>query len=244
MSTLNAVDDADAGYLTDTSTTPHEHTMKSSSPICVPKRDLTEDEIEVKRVTANSQERCRMQKLNYALDCLRRCLPPQLQVCQRRLSKIRTLKLATNYISTLVEILDEHCASEYCSAQRRTLGMDPRFVVKNNIHPDDHDVVFLPEKHEYFKSLESPNSGSLPCQYGISLMSGGTEDGSSFDVTSSSPTFSASPYNREMRKKRNVFPDHNLPKDEFSQVFSHTLFPWYHRGVFITNGPSAVIQQL
>ncbi|KAL3852265.1 hypothetical protein ACJMK2_015931 [Sinanodonta woodiana] len=68
-----------------------------------------DDELdEKKRLLANCQERKRMQRLNKALEKLRSVLPPQFQLYHRRMSKIRTLRVATNYIATLTEMLAKH----------------------------------------------------------------------------------------------------------------------------------------
>ena len=66
---------------------------------------VSEEEAERKRVLANSQERERMDRLNRALANLRKALPPHFSVCNRRLSKIRTLRLAIRYIRDLSNML-------------------------------------------------------------------------------------------------------------------------------------------
>ena len=68
-------------------------------------RPLTEEELDRKRVTANVQERRRMQRLNTALEKLKKAIPQHLHVQYRRLSKIKTLKLAIDYIGFLEEVL-------------------------------------------------------------------------------------------------------------------------------------------
>lgn len=69
------------------------------------KVSLSEEEAERKRVLANSQERERMDRLNYALASLRKALPPHFALGNRRLSKIRTLRLAIRYIRDLGNML-------------------------------------------------------------------------------------------------------------------------------------------
>ncbi len=54
-----------------------------------------------KRIAANVQERRRMRKLNEALEQLRSVIPRDTNNQYRRLSKIKTLKLAINYIRYL-----------------------------------------------------------------------------------------------------------------------------------------------
>lgn len=69
-------------------------------------RNLSEVDIEERRHTANIQERTRMKKLSKALDELRRCIPTEYHLSNRKMSKIRTLRLATNYIASLSEIIN------------------------------------------------------------------------------------------------------------------------------------------
>ncbi|XP_070193889.1 neurogenic differentiation factor 4-like [Littorina saxatilis] len=68
---------------------------------------LTDEDAEKKRVLANSQERGRMNRLNRALFNLRGALPSEFSVSNRRLSKIRTLRLAARYIRALGDMLAE-----------------------------------------------------------------------------------------------------------------------------------------
>ncbi|XP_037520183.1 class E basic helix-loop-helix protein 23-like [Rhipicephalus sanguineus] len=69
------------------------------------KRSLSQAELERRRSLANHQERRRMHRLNSALDRLRSTIPPRLQNGGRRLSKIKTLKMAINYILELKTVL-------------------------------------------------------------------------------------------------------------------------------------------
>ncbi|KAH7936679.1 hypothetical protein HPB49_002347 [Dermacentor silvarum] len=69
------------------------------------KRSLSQAELERRRSLANHQERRRMHRLNSALDRLRSTIPPRLQNGSRRLSKIKTLKMAINYIVELQTVL-------------------------------------------------------------------------------------------------------------------------------------------
>lgn len=79
------------------------------------KRSLSQAELERRRSLANHQERRRMHRLNSALDRLRSAIPPRLQsgcnsggsnsASSRRLSKIKTLKMAINYIGELQTVL-------------------------------------------------------------------------------------------------------------------------------------------
>ncbi|KAH6929366.1 hypothetical protein HPB50_026848 [Hyalomma asiaticum] len=69
------------------------------------KRSLSQAELERRRCLANHQERRRMHRLNSALDRLRSTIPARLQNGSRRLSKIKTLKMAINYILELKTVL-------------------------------------------------------------------------------------------------------------------------------------------
>lgn len=70
------------------------------------KRSLSQAELERRRSLANHQERRRMHRLNSALDRLRCAIPSKLQNGNnRRLSKIKTLKMAINYIGELQTVL-------------------------------------------------------------------------------------------------------------------------------------------
>nr|XP_002738800.1 PREDICTED: protein dimmed-like [Saccoglossus kowalevskii] len=71
----------------------------------IPRRkDLNSPDSLIRRLKANSQERMRMHRLNTALDELRKVIPRQL--CDRRLSKIKTLRLAISYISALADMVN------------------------------------------------------------------------------------------------------------------------------------------
>ncbi|XP_077487624.1 uncharacterized protein LOC144098684 [Amblyomma americanum] len=78
---------------------------RSSSGSSARKRALSQAELERRRSLANHQERRRMHRLNSALDRLRSAIPPRLQNGSRRLSKIKTLKMAINYIVELQTVL-------------------------------------------------------------------------------------------------------------------------------------------
>ncbi|KAM7308683.1 pancreas transcription factor 1 subunit alpha isoform X1 [Ixodes scapularis] len=80
------------------------------------KRSLSQAELERRRSLANHQERRRMHRLNSALDRLRSAIPLRLQSggggasnssspSSRRLSKIKTLKMAISYIGELQTVL-------------------------------------------------------------------------------------------------------------------------------------------
>jgi hypothetical protein len=57
-----------------------------------------------RRVTANKKERRRTQSINSAFANLRDCIPNV--PADTKLSKIKTLRLATSYIAYLMELLD------------------------------------------------------------------------------------------------------------------------------------------
>ncbi|XP_056001742.1 uncharacterized protein LOC130048724 [Ostrea edulis] len=69
------------------------------------KLKLSEDEIEERRRAANCMERRRMKKMSDALANLRKCIPVQHHLLHRRMSKIRTLRLAIAYIKALRDML-------------------------------------------------------------------------------------------------------------------------------------------
>jgi len=68
--------------------------------------NLSEIDIDEKRKVANIQERKRMKKLSKALEDLRKCIPAEYHISNRKMSKIRTLRLAVNYIASLTEIIE------------------------------------------------------------------------------------------------------------------------------------------
>jgi hypothetical protein len=47
-----------------------------------------------------------MKKLSKALEDLRKCIPAEYHISNRKMSKIRTLRLAVNYIASLTEIIE------------------------------------------------------------------------------------------------------------------------------------------
>ncbi|XP_066289292.1 neurogenic differentiation factor 4-like [Branchiostoma lanceolatum] len=67
------------------------------------KKDPTNPESLVRRLVANSQERDRMHGINDALERLRRHIP--LHLGSRRLSKIKTLRMAMAYIEALTDMV-------------------------------------------------------------------------------------------------------------------------------------------
>ena len=109
-----------------------------------------DNESETKRLLANSQERVRMQRLNEALEQLKNVLPPHFHAYQKRMSKIRTLRLAMNYIATLSDLIEKDNARRE-AAYRQTLqyiqehGHIPQFspdgVLVSSIQPPIPDQV-------------------------------------------------------------------------------------------------------
>ncbi|ESO91487.1 hypothetical protein LOTGIDRAFT_153930 [Lottia gigantea] len=75
------------------------------------KKILTPEETDGKRLLANSQERDRMDKLNSALEALRRVLPNETFLHNRKMSKIKTLTTARNYIASLSDMIRQHDAT-------------------------------------------------------------------------------------------------------------------------------------
>ncbi|KAL3998357.1 Helix-loop-helix DNA-binding domain family protein [Acanthocheilonema viteae] len=68
---------------------------------------LNEEEQAVLRMSINSRERKRMHDLNDALDELRQCLPYSHRTGSRKMSKINTLLLASNWIRHLTNANNE-----------------------------------------------------------------------------------------------------------------------------------------
>ncbi|VDM26512.1 unnamed protein product [Toxocara canis] len=73
----------------------------------------------VLRMSINSRERKRMHDLNDALDELRQCLPYSQSASSRKMSKINTLLLASNWYAVTFPSLkfDEHDGSVTPSAK-------------------------------------------------------------------------------------------------------------------------------
>lgn len=74
------------------------------------KKGLTQDEMDKKRDLANQQERTRMHRLNSALKNLRNAIPYEFSKHppEKNLSKIKTLRIAIEYIRQLSKMLDEN----------------------------------------------------------------------------------------------------------------------------------------
>ncbi|CAG9531986.1 unnamed protein product [Cercopithifilaria johnstoni] len=70
-------------------------------------QSLNEEEQAVLRMSINSRERKRMHDLNDALDELRQCLPYSHRTGPRKMSKINTLLLASNWIKHLTNANSE-----------------------------------------------------------------------------------------------------------------------------------------
>lgn len=82
-----------------------------------------------RRLSANQKERRRTQNINSAFAELRRCIPNVPQ--DTKLSKIRTLRLATSYIGYLQEVLQEEQDRE-TKAETRSLSKPTRTVSLNS----------------------------------------------------------------------------------------------------------------
>lgn len=97
------------------------------------KHEDEDSESEEKRLNANSQERIRMQKINNALEELKKCLPEPFHLHHRRMSKIRALRCAMMYIRNLTEIIHEdnmRRQAQYMQAMEFMKVMyDPRFAM-------------------------------------------------------------------------------------------------------------------
>ena len=88
-----------------------------------------------RRRAANVLERVRVQRMNTAMDELRRCLPAHVTYSfspRQKLSKIMTLRLATSYIAALGEMLTIGDADHVCrlshvrQSYRKALGLPSR----------------------------------------------------------------------------------------------------------------------
>ncbi|CAD5205921.1 unnamed protein product [Bursaphelenchus okinawaensis] len=88
--------------------------------------NLNEEEQNVLRTCINSRERKRMHDLNDALDDLRSVLPQQQVPTARKLSKISTIILATNYIRQLAE--HSRCLMEELKQNGIELPPEPKLV--------------------------------------------------------------------------------------------------------------------
>ena len=77
-----------------------------------------------RRMSANQKERRRTQNINTAFAELRRCIPNVPQ--DTKLSKIRTLRLATSYISFLREVLQTERNRESNDTAPLTLSKSSR----------------------------------------------------------------------------------------------------------------------
>lgn len=106
-------------------------------------RPLSEEELDRKRITANIQERRRMQRLNTALERLKRSIPQHLHIQSRRLSKIKTLKLAIDYIAFLNDSLQQD-ASEFKDTNQPTT-MSSRDYVHSECNMDHEMTIFSNE---------------------------------------------------------------------------------------------------
>ena len=65
-----------------------------------------------------------MRRLNTALDELRKCIPQHFHLYHRRLSKIKTLRLAISYIATLGDLLNCECGAHKGYLHRKALGLE------------------------------------------------------------------------------------------------------------------------
>ncbi|CAH8614553.1 unnamed protein product [Heterobilharzia americana] len=97
-----------------------------------------------RRLKANRRERARMHALNDALEQLRKMLPNDSYSSLTKLSKIETLRLARDYITSLVELLNISGSSERgqlannsneCELSENGLIRPPSFTIvsSNNI---------------------------------------------------------------------------------------------------------------
>ena len=102
-----------------------------------------------RRRAANVLERVRVQRMNTAMDDLRRCLPAHVTYSfspRQKLSKIMTLRLATSYIAALGEMLtigeDDHVCrlSHVKQSYRKALGLPSRKDVHACCRSPEHST--------------------------------------------------------------------------------------------------------
>ncbi|CAJ0592611.1 unnamed protein product [Cylicocyclus nassatus] len=87
--------------LTDDEIEPYVRKQRSDSEPRRRLQALNEEEQNIMRTSINSRERKRMHDLNEALEELRSCLPYSQDASSRKMSKINTLLLASNWIRQL-----------------------------------------------------------------------------------------------------------------------------------------------
>lgn len=139
-------------------------------------REENEDEeSEAKRLLANTQERVRMQKMNQALEELKKVLPPHFHAFHKKMSKIRTLRLAMNYIAMLSDLIQRDNARRE-AAYRQTLryiheqGCIPQFspdgALVSSIHPYVPDQEFMTPVYST-PSIATPYHSYIGSLHGI-----------------------------------------------------------------------------
>ncbi|KAK6177357.1 hypothetical protein SNE40_015475 [Patella caerulea] len=116
------------------------------------KKVLSPEDLDSKRLLANSQERDRMDKLNSALETLRAHLPESSMLHNRRLSKIKTLTVARNYIASLSEMIYQHDAAMGFVPRTSSCLYEPQEDVNNYYTPNAKDPAVdsrVPGYHSY-----------------------------------------------------------------------------------------------
>ncbi|OTF77505.1 basic helix-loop-helix transcription factor-like protein [Euroglyphus maynei] len=99
-------------------------------------------QVVTKRRSANKKERRRTQSINSAFSNLRDCIPNV--PADTKLSKIKTLRLATSYISYLMKILDspyENCTKLLTEGFRADLTNAKRSTQQNRIETQNVSPV-------------------------------------------------------------------------------------------------------
>lgn len=130
----------------------------SKSPSLINSNYYPDDELQQQRVLANVRERQRTQSLNEAFASLRHIIPT---LPSDKLSKIQTLKLATNYIEFLYQLLNETNSSA------------------NTSQSSDSSIQF------------SNNSTNSPSNYSLSTSSNSNSSSPLSASSASSASFSA-----------------------------------------------------
>ncbi|KAH9414837.1 Heart- and neural crest derivatives-expressed protein 2 [Dermatophagoides pteronyssinus] len=110
---------------------------------------------------ANKKERRRTQSINSAFSNLRDCIPNVPS--DTKLSKIKTLRLATSYISYLMKILDspyENCTKLLSEGFRADLTNAKRSTQQNRIETQNF-VYIVHLYNEHVNSFEKSSPSKL-----------------------------------------------------------------------------------
>lgn len=164
-----------------------------------PKRHiLTEEEMGEKRQIANTQERRRMKRLSQALDNLRKVIPQQYHLYHRKLSKIRTLRLATSYIAALSDML----AKDDAKLQQVMFDRSCEFSVSQN---NMNYQTMCTETDESPNSQTFCNTPRSSCIYGPKFLSSSNKDLEQHQVSGLCFQYSPAFYQTPPSRRRPMF---------------------------------------